>query len=76
MFAHRYGQFETALRRAGFLRTRTGQHNLWERTEPNGIAHRVIVCAKPLRLVPELVLPRLLQHAGLSEEDLRPTRGS
>jgi len=65
-----YGQFEKVLRKAGFLRTRTGQHNLWERIALDGSARRVIVHAKPLRRIPAQVLPRLLQHAGLTENDL------
>ncbi|MGD8238871.1 MAG: hypothetical protein PVH68_09980 [Armatimonadota bacterium] len=69
-----YGQFEKALRKAGFLRTRTGEHNLWERTAADGSARRVIVCAKPLRPIPTQVLPRLLQQSGLSAADLSGTR--
>ncbi len=71
MLTHNYGQFEAALRKAGFVRTRTGQHNLWEQIGPDGIARRVIVCAKLLRRIPAQVLPRLLKHAGLSEDALR-----
>ena len=71
MSIRNYGQLELALRRAGFLRTRTGAHNLWERIGPDGSARRVIVCAKPLRRIPPQVLPRLLQHAGLAEAELR-----
>lgn len=69
-----YGQLEKALRGAGFLRTRTGEHNLWERLAPDGRAWRVIVCAKPLRPIPTQVLPRLLQQAGLTEQDLSGTQ--
>lgn len=73
MYTCNYGQFEKALRRAGFVRTRTGEHNLWEHTTPHGSARRVIVCARPLRRIPAQVLSRLLRHAGLAEEDLGPT---
>ena len=71
MLTHNYGQFETTLRNAGFVRTRTGRHNLWEQIGPGGIARRVIVCGKPLRRIPAQVLSRLLQHSGLSEDALR-----
>jgi len=71
MFVHNYGQFEMALRKAGFVRTRTGQHNLWEQLGPDGRSRRVIVCAKPLRRIPTQVLPRLLRQAGLTENELR-----
>ena len=70
MRACNYGQFEKVLRTAGFLRTRTGQHNLWETLALDGSARRVIVRAKPLRRIPAQVLSRLLQHAGLTEDDL------
>jgi hypothetical protein len=70
MSTYSYGQFEMLLRKIGFLRTRTGDHNLWERTGPNGKVDRVILCARSLRCIPTQVLPRLLRHAGLSEEDL------
>ncbi len=71
MSTYSYGQFEMLLRKSGFLRTRTGDHNLWERTGPNGKVERVILCSRALRPIPTQVLPRLLQHAGLTEEALR-----
>jgi len=71
-----YGQVEQALRRAGFVRTSAGPHNLWERVDATGSARRVIVCARSLRLVPAPVLERLARHAGLIPEELARPAGT
>lgn len=70
-----YGQIEKALRRAGFVRTSTGPHNLWEHIGADGAARRVIVCARSLRLVPAPVLERLMRQAGFAAEGLQRQAG-
>ncbi len=74
--SHSYGQVERALRKLGFMRTDAGGHSMWERIDTNGRAHRVILCAKPLRPVPRPVLERLARSAGLAPDDLLRAMGS
>ncbi|MFQ6132083.1 MAG: hypothetical protein ACE5R4_08610 [Armatimonadota bacterium] len=70
-----YGQIEQALRRAGFVRTKTGSHNLWQTMGADGVARRVILCARSMRLVPAPVLERLARQAGLTPAQLGDPAG-
>ena len=75
MATYTYGQISLALKRSQFIHTASGEHHRWEKIEADGTSRRVILNTNKLAPVPEQVLIRLLDSAGMNERALRKLLG-